>query len=212
MVESYQDKKKMSEEHFQAAAFERPAETTPPAITAAIKAFAAKLCEEPARYVPVVKDEMGLYGWCSDGVLEKIKDDGGTIRFGWTIWEWPRILLTGEFHAVWISPTNELIDITPKPHGEDRIVFVPDPSYRVDFDFDRRPLNKRHRLYEPADPSAAITAHIAQMKPAQRAYEEKRAAKAGVTLDQWLRNKKPPDPMTQIIDDFIHVSDEYDRE
>jgi hypothetical protein len=50
------------------------------------------------------------------------------------------------------------------------------------------------------------------MKPAQRAYEEKRAAKAGVALEQSLRNRRPPDALVQVIDDFIRVSDEYDKE
>jgi hypothetical protein len=210
--ESYQDKKKASEEQFQAHAKAKPEETTPLAITAPINAFAAKLGQEPPRYVPVVKDAMGLYGWCNDGVSEKIKTDGGDIGFGWTIWEWPGILLTSEFHAVWVSPMGELIDITPKPHGETRIVFVPDPSYPTDFDFDKRPRNKRQRLYEPSDPSTEIAAHIARMTLAQRAYEEKRAARAGVTLQQSLRNKRPPDPLLQVIDDFIRVCNEYEKE
>jgi len=210
--ESYQYKKRMSEEHFRAAALDQPEETTPRAITAPINTFAAKLGQEPARYVPVVNDAMGLYGWCSDGVLEKVKHDGGCIRFGWTIWEWPRVLLTGEFHAVWVNLTGDLIDITPKPHREDRIVFVPDPSYSADFDFDKRPLNKRQRLYEPEDPTAEIAAQIARMKPAQRVYERKRATRAGVTLEQSLRNKRPHEQMVRIIDDFIRVCDEYDKE
>ena|SRR5881394_1030207 len=125
MAESYQEKKKKSEELFRTVVTEKPEETTPASITSPINSFAQKLGQEPPRYVPVVKDSTGLYGWCSDGVLEKIKHDGGGIRFGWTIWEWPRVLLTGEFHAVWHDPSGELIDITSKPHEEDRIVFVP---------------------------------------------------------------------------------------
>lgn len=210
-MESYQDKKRMSEDHFRAATTERPEETTPPAITDPVKDFASKLGSEAPRFVLVVNDPLGLYGWCSDGVLEKMKNAGGAIRFGWNIWEWPRVLLTGEFHAVWDDPAGELIDITPKPHGETRIVFVADPTYPENFDFDKRPLNRRQRLYEPADPSAEIAEHIARMKPAQSAYEEKRAAKAGVTLEQSLRNKIPADPYAKLVDDFISVSNEFDK-
>jgi hypothetical protein len=211
LSESYQDKKRMSEEHFRAAATERPEETTPPDITKPIKTFASTLGLEVPRFVPVATDPLGLYGWCSDGVLEKIKNAGGSIRFGWTIWEWPRVLLTGEFHAVWVDVADKLIDITPKPHGETRIVFVPDPTYPEDFDFDKRPLNRRQRLYEPADPSAEIAGHIARMKAAQLAYEQKRAAKAGVTLEQSLRNKRPADPFAKLVDDFIRACDEFDK-
>ena len=50
------------------------------------------------------------------------------------------------------------------------------------------------------------------MRPSQRAYEEKRATKAGVTLEESLQNKRPPDPIVQLIDDFIRTCDEYDKE
>ena len=202
----------MANEHFQVAALEKPEETTPPAITPAINGFAATLGQEPPQYVPSVRDATGLYGWCSDGVLEKVRIDGGSIRFGWTIWEWPNVLLTAEFHAVWVSPGGELIDITPKPQGEDRIVLVPDASYPPDFDFDKRPTNRRCRLYQPDDPTPEIQAHIARMKRGQLAYEQKRANKAGITIEQSLRNRRPPDRMVTLIDDFIRVCNEYDGE
>ena len=33
------------------------------------------------------------------------------------------------------------------------------------------------------------------MKPTQRAYEERRAIKAGKTLEEWILGKYPPDPL-----------------
>jgi len=53
-----------------------------------------------------------------------------------------------------------------------------------------------------------------EMSPGQRAYEQKRAAKAGMTLDKWLHSKekqqaeaarpaakpKPPSLLTKLID------------
>jgi hypothetical protein len=136
-VRSYEDKQQASQALFQRDAKVRPEETTPAAITSQIQAFAASLCSEKPMRLPVEPDLYGLYGWCSDGVLEKVKNDGGGIVFGWTIWEWPRVLLTAEFHAVWSAPNGELADITPKPHGETDIVFVPDRTYSQSFDFDR---------------------------------------------------------------------------
>lgn len=125
-------------------------------------------------------------------------------------WEWPGVLLTGEFH-VWVNPAGNLIDITPKPHGEVQILFVPDPNYPENFDFDKRPLNRRQRLYEIADPTAEIAGHIARMRSAQLAYEKKRAAAAGVTLEQSLRNKIPRDPFSQLVVDFISACDKFDE-
>lgn len=53
-----------------------------------------------------------------------------------------RVFLNAEFHAVWVLPDNELIDITSKPEGETRITFVSDESYRADFHHNKRPINR----------------------------------------------------------------------
>ena len=36
-------------------------------------------------------------------------------------------MVEAEFHAVWKSPEGKLVEVTPKPHREVRILFVPDP-------------------------------------------------------------------------------------
>ena len=134
--------------------------------------------------MPIIDDPYGLFGWCSDGVAEKIKADGGDIAFGWTIWEWPNVLWTAEFHAVRRSPDGQLIDITPKPKRESRILFVANQSYPETFNFDHRPGNRRQRAYQPADPVQLATERIANLKPSQMAYEQRRAEKAGLSLHQ----------------------------
>ncbi len=206
------ERKAASQKLFRMVAASGGEETTPREITPTIKSFASQLKEgvEPS-FLPVRNDAHGLYGYCSDGVLEKIKHDGGGIRFGWTIWEWPGVLFTAEFHAVWIAPTGELIDITPKPANEKRILFVPDDSYAADFDFDKRPLNKRMSAVETPDPAAYAAARIREMKLAQRQYEEQRALKAGKTLEAWLGEKMPPDPACDLVREFIAVSNEVDE-
>ncbi len=144
--QDYREKKASSNQLFTMVAAQKIEESTPKEISALVKTFASQILTavEPV-FVPVKHDPYGLYGYCSDGVLGKIKHDGGSIRFGWAIWEWPDILFTAEFHSVWVSPNGELIDITPKPARETRILFLPDVSFTsdFDFDFDNRPLNKR---------------------------------------------------------------------
>lgn len=51
---------------------------------------------------------------------------------GWQLWEWPHVLVEAEFHAVWVSPQGEMIDITPKAAGEIQILFVPDENLRYE--------------------------------------------------------------------------------
>jgi hypothetical protein len=178
-------------------------ETTPVEISPAIEAFSSSLGGEPLRKVPVIDDPNGRYGWCSDGVRLKVAADGGAPVYGWTIWEWPPGLLTAEFHCVWRSPGGELYDITPKPLRETDIVFVADPSYPANFDFDLRPRNRRVRSYEPGPREPALEALRASLVGSKRAYEEGRAAKAGLSLDAWLERKIPTDPLPEAIDGFI---------
>ncbi|MBN2313371.1 MAG: hypothetical protein JXM79_05540 [Sedimentisphaerales bacterium] len=64
---------------------------------------------------------------CIRNVHKKIMRDGGQIRFGWAIWEIPNIMIEAVYHAIWISPQGEPIDITPKKQeNADRILFLED--------------------------------------------------------------------------------------
>jgi len=186
-------------------------ETTPVSLTPALEAFCQSLGGEPPVFVPVVDDTYGLFGWCSDGVAEKVKaEQGGTI-FGWTIWEWPNVLWTAEFHAVWRSPKGDLIDITPKPKRETRILFVADLSYPETFNFDHRPRNRRKCAYVPADPAQTARERIAALKPAQLAYEQRRAEKAGLSLQKWFEAKVLADKLAPLIDEAISACDAHEE-
>jgi hypothetical protein len=186
-------------------------ETSPSSLTPAIIEFAQSLEAGEAQFVPVIDDQHGLYGWCSDGVREKVKHDGGRCIFGWSIWEWPKTMLTAEFHSVWEDAEGNLLDITPKPKGEKRILFVPDRSYADDFDFDQRPRNRRKRLYVGADPKEKAAQLDAELSGPKRAYEERRAQKAGVSWDAWLLSKVPTDPLADVIDQLIATCDAFEE-
>lgn len=60
---------------------------------------------------------------CFENVNNKIKQSGGEEIQGWIIWQWPNILLQAEYHSVWKSFDNLLIDITPHGKNIDRILF-----------------------------------------------------------------------------------------
>jgi len=53
---------------------------------------------------------------------------GGERVFGWSVWEWPRVFIEAEFHAVWKQPDGSFLDITPKSLPIPRVLFVPDPK------------------------------------------------------------------------------------
>jgi hypothetical protein len=209
MTETFEQKKQLSQEHFKSSSGPSD-ETTPKAISGAVETLSTSL-GGTAQFVPVRQDQYGLFGWCSDGVLEKIKHDGGSIRFGWTIWDWPGVFLTAEFHAVWISPNMELVDITPKPQGESQIVFVADESYPADFDFDKRPINRRFRIPQEPDYIQLARTEIARMRSTQIDYESKRASKKGASLVEWIAAKQPRSTMPSLVDKLIAVCEAVDR-
>jgi hypothetical protein len=202
--------KQSSADLFNSAAAQAINETTPGLISQTVIALCESLNAEPPSYVPVQNDPHGLYGFCNDGVYEKIKAHGGTIRFGWTIWEYPGLFLTAEFHAVWVDPAGTLIDITPKPQGETRIVFAGDPTYPPEFDFDKRPNNRRARLYQPEPMDGLVRAKIARFSPTQATYETGRATKKSMTLEQWVQSKLAIDPLPDLLNSFLRDANEHD--
>ena len=60
---------------------------------------------------------------CYYNVSDKVKRDGGNSIYGWAIW-CDQYICESEMHAVWESPTGELIDITPRPNHSTEIQFV----------------------------------------------------------------------------------------
>jgi hypothetical protein len=105
--------------------------TTPTRISDGIRAFCGDIgpTQEPV-YVPVRPVPQARINSCFLAVRDHITQNGGHIQHGWIIWELPKIFLEAEFHAVWVSPASETVDITPKIDNEDSILFLPD-SKRV---------------------------------------------------------------------------------
>ncbi len=77
---------------------------------------------------------------------------GGTIRFGWSIWEWPNVYIEAEHHAVYESSEGILVDVTPP--ADDWTVsrtFLPDSA--AVYDFENEGVRRdNHRLALTSDP------------------------------------------------------------
>lgn len=102
---------------------------TPAAITDRIRAFCKRVSPnaEP-EYLTVEAESRAAIKDCFPVVDGYVEKHGGERVLGWQIWEWPGVFVEAEFHAVWKAPGGELRDLTPKPFGINRILFVPDPS------------------------------------------------------------------------------------
>lgn len=107
--------------------------TTPPEITRAVRRLVETVVPGgEAVYLTVQPEADAVVNECFPNVEAKIARAGGRMLCGWQLWEWPHVLVEAEFHAVWLSPEGEMADITPKPHGEARGLFVPDERRRYD--------------------------------------------------------------------------------
>jgi hypothetical protein len=91
---------------------------------------------------------------CFVNIERHLTANGGAICIGWQIWEWPRVLLEAEFHAVWKDQNGTFVDITPKEDLEKSILFLPDPH--------RRYTGKRaSNVQRPLSTDPTVTEYIA---------------------------------------------------
>ena len=98
--------------------------TTPSSINSEVKRL--RRCLEVESFCQYINVEpIGTYNHCFQNVLAHIKVNGGEMVLGWVIWQLPNTFTEGEYHAVWKKDSN-LTDITVKPDGETKIVFLPD--------------------------------------------------------------------------------------
>lgn len=72
--------------------------------------------------------EKALSQECFENVARYAEERGGHRCLGWRIMRWANIMVEAEAHAVWCSPTGELLDITPCEQSA--ALFLPDPTMR----------------------------------------------------------------------------------
>jgi hypothetical protein len=91
--------------------FQKSFVSTPTDISAPVDALCRELSsgQRPA-WVNVRPDTKAIVSECFPNVAAKVTRDGGSLVFGWAIWEWPRIFIEAEHHAVW-ERDGELLDI-----------------------------------------------------------------------------------------------------
>ena len=99
--------------------------TTPTSLKEDVLEFCKEIdpLNEPT-FVEVVPYEESEYQECIQNVQNYTKKFGGKIQYGWTIWEIPKKFIEAEFHAIWIDKNGKCLDISPKPDGEEKILFL----------------------------------------------------------------------------------------
>jgi hypothetical protein len=179
-------------------------ETSPPDVTPNIFDFSEDIAGGVPVFVDVAAPASARAGGCFANVADAVAQAGGEAIHGWTIWEAPGLFNNGEFHVVWKTPEGLLLDVTPKPDGEEFIMFLPDFRYPADFDFFQRPRNVRMRVYGHKERLHLVAAKIAGFNERRLAYEMDKARRKGLTLMQSVgMGLKGRDRFEKIIDTFL---------
>jgi hypothetical protein len=98
---------------------------TPRRISPEIESMCATLSQSTTPvFHSVAPRPNSLPAKCYWNVHMECQEAGGTMRFGWLIWEMPGVYLTAEHHAV-VERDGRLIDVTPQLFGETTVLFLP---------------------------------------------------------------------------------------
>lgn len=94
-------------------------------------------------FVEVVPDDDARIDECFFNVAKKCETSAGRIQYGWAIWENPGLFVEAEFHAVWMSETEDYLDVTPHANNVRKILFLQDNHNVFDESSTTRPENVR---------------------------------------------------------------------
>lgn len=93
---------------------------------------ALELCERiaPGRrpiFLAIKSDAACTPNNCFENVRRRVEKEGGRIQYGWALWEWPKVFVEAEHHAVHEPAAGpSWLDITPCAEGSHRRLFLPD--------------------------------------------------------------------------------------
>lgn len=78
-------------------------------------------------FVNVNPEKWALVNDCFPNVSRMVNENGGNMIVGWALYE-SDILVEAMYHAIYKTPNNELVDITPNIYSFSRILFVEDKN------------------------------------------------------------------------------------
>ena len=90
--------------------------------------------------VPVLQNSKYPANSCWFNCLEHSLEYSGSIVYGWSIWQRSPSHFVAQHHAVWCTPENDLLDITPN-EVSNKVLFIPDNCAPFDFHGLKCPFN-----------------------------------------------------------------------
>ncbi len=102
--------------------------TVPRRLTEELLAFCRSLSPERPVFVRSKPSSDAQRSACFDNVQRKVERAGGSVAYGWAIWNLPGAYFEAEHHGVWCDRHGRLMDVSPQPAGFQKILFLPDPA------------------------------------------------------------------------------------
>jgi hypothetical protein len=162
--------------------------TTPPAISDQIIAICRSIAPAAPAFIDCVPAPGSRPSFCFSNVAEQVKAHGGSIAYGWVIWQIAGLYIEAEHHGVWRSDAGELVDVSPQFGNPPRTLFLADQDAVFD------PDNLRQNRFFP-DGDTPITIEFATL--AQRRVDKLNAHRRADTTEVLLP------PALQAEADFI---------
>jgi len=97
---------------------------------------------------------------CFANVRQKVARSGGRIRFGWAIWEWRRVFIEAEHHAVYEAPDGSLHDFTPSTPEDPQTARLFLPHDNVVYDFTNPDGSRRDNIRQALTRDAQIDEYL----------------------------------------------------
>ena len=110
--------------------------------------------------LPVRAEAESEPGECFYNARRRVESEGGCIRFGWALWEWPRVFIEAEHHAVHESTDGSLTDVTPSTDDDPQVARLFLPDDKAIFDFEHAAA-RRDNIRRPLTADAQIEEYLA---------------------------------------------------
>ncbi len=141
----------------QAQVYSGPPDATKPHV----RAFCERISPGVSPLLVTIQPEQGCRPReCFWNVKQKVEREGGRVLFGWAIWEWPRVFIEGEHHAIYQAPDGSFHDPTPSIPEDPQVarLFLRDDN--VAYDYDARDPIRRYNIREALSPDEQIVEYL----------------------------------------------------
>lgn len=117
--------------------------TVPQVLSSRLMEFCQTISSSEPIFISSIPVRGSRVSFCFENVERKVQRIGGSIAYGWAIWNRPSLYFEAEHHAVWCNKSGKLIDVSPQMGDRRSMLFLPDQSAKYD------PMRPRSNIMHP---------------------------------------------------------------